>query len=134
MTSNPHNKGFIALTSVIIIAAILLVVVVESSTANFATRFALLDAESKERSEALADACVDEVLVNLSADSTYAPTSAQTTTVGPDSCQVLTTTNPGASPRTYEIQGVFNQAYTDLLVSINVNTDAITSWQEVGHF
>lgn len=114
-------KGFIALTSAVIIAAILLLVALEGSLAGFYSRMNALDAESKERSSALADACVDMLLLRLA----NGQTPAGIFNVGSDSCKILNSSNP------YKIQGVFNNAYTNLQVIVDPNTNAVTSWSEV---
>jgi hypothetical protein len=114
-------KGFIALISSIIIAAILLLVVVEGSLSSIYSRMNSLDAESKERSVALADACVDALLLRISNGQTIQGTVA----VGSDTCQITNSSSP------YKIQAVYNTAYTNLLVGIDPDTLTILSWSEV---
>ena len=126
------NRGFIALMSAIIISSILLVVVVAGSLNGFTTRFTLLDAESKQRSEAAVDACADTILSRLASDSTYA--GPETVAVGSDSCQVVGALNPSGNPRVFKVQAVVSRAYSDALITFNITTPALTSWQEVGHF
>ncbi len=126
------NRGFIALISVIIISAILLVVVVAGSMNGFVTRFTLLDAESKQRSAAAADACADTILSRLASDASYA--GPETVVVGSDSCQVVGAVNPGGNPRVFKVQSVVSRAYTDALITFDTATPAVTAWQEVGHF
>ena len=117
--------------SAIIISAILLVVVVEGSLNGFYTRFTIAEAEYKERSQALADACADTTLSRLAFDATYA--GGEVVPVGGDHCQVVGALNPTGNPRTYQIQGVYQNAYTNYLVTIDINSLAVVSWQEVGH-
>ena len=114
-------RGFIALTSAVIIAAILLMVALEGSLANFYSRMDSLDAESKERSSALADACVDALLLRLAEGQTVNGTVA----VGSDSCDITNASSP------YKIQGVFNHSYTNLVVDVDPATNSVTSWKEV---
>lgn len=55
--NNP--RGFIALFSVIIISFMLIIVAVTLSLSGFSGRFNVFDSESKERSNSLADACIE---------------------------------------------------------------------------
>ena len=118
-------KGFIALVSAIIIAAILLLVTVSGGLIGIYSRFNILDSESKERSLALADACIDTLLSQLSMASAVTPGSYP---VGSDTCQILSNSSP------YQVQGIFNNAYTNVEVSIDPDTFAVTSWEEVANF
>ncbi|MBT9168078.1 MAG: hypothetical protein DDT19_01423 [Syntrophomonadaceae bacterium] len=116
-------RGFIALVSVIIISAVLLTVVVGGGLIGFYSRFNILDAEFKERSSALADACVDVLLLRLATGETI----TNPVNIGSSQCSILTTTSP------YQVQAVFNNAYTNLLVAVDGNL-TITSWREVASF
>ena len=118
-------RGFIALISAIIIAAILLLVTVSGGLIGIHSRFNILDSESKERSLALADACIDTLLIQLSVASAVTP---GTYPVGSDSCQILSNSRP------YQVQGIFNNTYTNVRVSVDPDTFAITSWEEVANF
>ena len=124
-------RGFIALMSAIIIAAILLIVVIGGGMLGLFTRFDILDSENKEHSAALVDSCADTIMSALAADPTYA--GPQTVTVGSDHCQVLSSTTSGTH-RTFQVQAIYNNAYTDALVTLYTGTAAMLSWQEVGHF
>lgn len=115
--------------SAIIISAILTVVIVGASLTGWNSRFNILDAESKERSSALADACVDTILIRLAYDSSYA--GGESVLVGSDTCRVLAAQNPVGNPRVFPVQAIFNHAYTNVLVTVDINAETITSWQEV---
>lgn len=115
------HRGFIALMSVIIISAILLVVILGGNLIGFYSRFNVLDAESKARSSALADACADILLFQLYSGATIVP---GTIAVGSDTCKIVTATSP------YQIQAIFNNAYTNLRITVDPSTLAVTSWQE----
>ncbi len=121
------NQGFIALMSVIIISTILLVLIVAGSLVGWYSRFNILDAESKERSSALADACVDQLLLEISFDPSY-PTSQKTVALGSDTCTIAPQNGAGK----YPVQATFNGAYTNLLVGVDPDGPSVTSWQEVG--
>jgi hypothetical protein len=126
-------RGFIAITSAIIIAAILLVIATSGSLASFFSRFNVLDFELKQRSQALAEACADTVLLNIAGDSAYPVGYAvpETVTVGSDTCTILGATNPSGSPRTFNVQAAYQSSYTNLAVTVDVNNLLITGWQEV---
>lgn len=131
-----RRKGFVALASVIILSAILLVIAVVGGLRGFYARSDMLDAESKERSSALADGCADTVLARLANDPTY-PTSAtlpETIAIDGASCQIIGVQNPGGNPRIFQIQGVYGNAYTDIMMTVDSATLSIPSWQEVPHF
>jgi hypothetical protein len=112
----PH-RGFIALMSSIIISAILLVVVVAASITGFTTRFNMLDAEAKQQSAALADACLDILMLRL----------VQGTTPNALVTEAACTISNAASP--YKISAMAGRAHTNLLVTVNA-TPAIVSIQE----
>ena len=131
MTQPNPPHGFIALISAIIIAAILMVVVVGGGFLGIYTRFNILDAELKERSASLVDACADTAMTRLAADSTYA--GPETVTVGSDQCKILSSVTSGTN-RTFEIQGIYLHSYTDALVTLDTTTSGMVSWQEVPHF
>jgi hypothetical protein len=114
-------RGFIALISAIIISAVLLVLVLTGSLTGWYSRFNILDAESKDRSSALADACVDTLLLQL----TNGESVGGTVSVGTDECEVLTSSSP------YKVQAVYNDSYTNLIVAVDPSTLLLTSWQEV---
>ena len=119
-------EGFIALISAIIISAILLLVATTGSLSGFYSRFNILDAELKERSVALAEACADHALLRLANDITY--TGNETVVVGAQSCTIGTVS--GSSQKTFKTQGIFKNFYTNLQITVDVTTLAVISWQE----
>lgn len=124
-----HRDGFVALMSAVLLSAILLIIVSAGGLLGWNSRFNAFDAEAKLRSAALADACADTVLLRLSYDAGYG--GDETIPLGTDSCKVLPATNPYGTPRVFPIQAVFDRAYTNINVTVNIDTLAITSWQEV---
>ena len=123
-------QGFIALMSAIIISAILLVAIISGSLTQFYSRFNVLDQEFKERSSSLADACAQSLLLQLTYSTSY---NGGTITVGSDTCTILAPVNPLGNPRTFPIQAVYHNTYTDLLVTVDVSTLVVSSWNEVPH-
>ncbi|MDO8516141.1 MAG: hypothetical protein Q7S28_02745, partial [bacterium] len=125
------RRGFIALMSAIIISVVLLLIITTTGLTGFFGRFNILDSEYKERSSALADACVDKMILKLADDSSYSG-EASPISVGSepsDVCSVLTGAT-GDPIRTFKIQASYQNAYTNLQVAVNIDTFEITSWEE----
>lgn len=135
-TKYTKPRGFIALMSAIVISIILLIIAATGSLAGYYSRSNVLEYELKDRSMALADACVDSLLLKLANSSLYpAGTSMpDTVAVSGDQCQVLAAVNPAGNPRIFQIQAVYHNAYTNLQITVDVNTLTVSGWQEVAHF
>lgn len=119
--------------SAIIISSILMVIVIGGNLTTLFTRFNILDSELKERSEALADSCIDSLLLEIANDQTYA--GPKTVTVeGASTCQIQAATNPTGNPRIFPIRASFQNSYTDIFVTVDIDTLALTSIKEVGGF
>lgn len=69
--TNNQSCGFIALFSIIIISFILVLVSVNLSFFSFSARFNILDSESKIKSRALADSCLELARLALANDNNY---------------------------------------------------------------
>lgn len=78
-----YKRGFIALFSVIIITSALLLMATTLSFSGFMGRFNILDSELKEKSNALAEACIDEAILRVYENINYT-TSNQCISVGDD--------------------------------------------------
>jgi hypothetical protein len=74
MSPAGRKKGFTALISAIIISAVFLLIAVNMSNSSFYGRFNILDAELKEKSFALAEACADMAIFRLADNPNYDPT------------------------------------------------------------
>ena len=133
------NGGFVALITAIILSIILITVTVALNRIGFLTRSEISDAEYKNRSSALAEACVDTALLNLALDPTYQVTSPQQVSVGVDSCWIRSVTTAGTQ-NTIETRAVFpdtaiNQgATTNLRIIVNTSDLSIVSWDEIPSF
>ena len=123
-----REQGFIALITAIALSLILLVVTVTLNQSGFFTRSTLLDAEYKERSSALAEACVDTALLKLAADPGYL--GSETITIGSDSCFIVSVTSLNTIRTTAE----FQEAVTNLEVEIDASNLSVISWNELAHF
>ncbi len=127
-----NQQGFIALISAIIISLLLVTISVTVATTGFLSRFNVLDSENKERSLALAEACLDTALLRLAlnpADTTTGPVVIS----GSDTCNVYSVAlnTPVADQITIQAKGVTNKAVTNL--ELIVNKDGLTqiSWEEI---
>src|SRR3989338_11094541 len=133
------NGGFVALITAIILSIILITVTVALNRIGFLTRSEISDAEYKNRSSALAEACVDTALLNLALDPTYQITSPQQLSVGTDSCWIRSVTIAGTQ-NTIETRAVFpdtaiNQgATTNLRIIVNSSDLSVISWDEIPSF
>lgn len=133
MTDKRENKkGFIALMSAIIISVILLLIITGSSFGGFYSRFNILESEFKERSSALAEACVDVAILNIVNNPSY--TGDATTTVNAkDNCYVGTVTTSGGQ-KIFETRGIYSNSHTNLKVTVNSTSFSITSVEELPVF
>ncbi len=118
--------------SAIIISAILITATITGSLTGFYTRFNVLDSEFKYRSAALAEACADVLLYKLGQDSGYNGPDTNYP-VGSETCTIFAASNPGASPRVFKVQGLYQHSYTNIQVSVDVDALAVTAWQETAN-
>jgi hypothetical protein len=129
---NCRQGGFIAIMSVVIISVLLLAITLGMGFSSFFTRFNVLDAESKERSLALAEACGDAAILKLASNKDYVLVSSDhAISVGGDTCNIVSL-SPAPSrtfPISIQTQGIVNKAYTNLKIIIN-SSFKITSLQE----
>lgn len=125
-----RSGGFIALISVVIISFVLLLAATTLSFGGFYSRFNILDSESKEASDELADACIEHARLLLSLDTTINNISAYsgTASVGSDSCDYIINTDS-----TIVAHGSKRDANTYYKVTVNesVATLPITSFEEL---
>lgn len=119
-----HQNGFIALTSAIIISVLLLAITVGLGFSSFFTRFNILDSEFKERSLALAEACIDTAILNLAKGLTTTGSVA----VGTDDCEIIS-----VNGNTIQTQACVNKATTNLQVTTNSDFEIVTQ-EELPHF
>ncbi len=118
-----HQGGYIALISAIVIALLLLSLALGIGFSSIFGRLNILDSESKERSLALAQACVNIAILDLATGTTHANPVA----VASATCKILSY-NP-----TIKTQACVNRSTTNLQVTVDENF-AITSLQELPNF
>ena len=126
------ERGFVALISVIIISAILLVLVYTLGASSFFTGFDALDAENKRVSLGLAEACVNDAMLQIAQGndiSTELSPAIMVDSVGPKTCRICE-----AKADTGQIltRAVYKGAYTNLSVAVDPSspTLTITAWSE----
>lgn len=126
------SGGYVALFSALIISAVLLGVVAAGSSMGFFTRLDILDSEIKEKSYALAEACIHTALLKLSVDEDLS--AGETVTVDgfvtpPETCSIRAYSGTGA----IESEAVYRNSYTNLQVTFDADYNILT-WTEVASF
>jgi len=128
MKPSPFRGGYIALMSAIIIAVVLMGLMTTLSLSGFFGRFNILYSEFKERSFAAAEGCANAALIKLGADAAYPGN--EDLKFGTDTCHVFPLETSG-SRKVIKAQGVFQNAYSNLKVTVDPATLAVESFQEV---
>ena len=125
------DGGFAALISVIISSVILLLIATTLSMTGFSGRLNILDSEYKERSLALAEACIDTALLRLTQNSNYLGN--ESVSVGGDTCNIRVI-DPNPDPIILETTATYQKAVTNLRVQVSKTNLSVKSWQEVPNF
>ncbi len=130
MILQTHSKdsGFVALMTAIILTAILLIVTITLNQTSFFTRGILLDSEYKERSAALAEACVDVARLKLANDITYPGN--EIIGVGGKQCKIWSIT----AGSIIKVTATSSEAVTNLEVAVDPTDISVVSWKEVPNF
>jgi len=130
-----HERGFIAIVSVIIITVVLLIVVVSASLTGFYSRFNVLDFELKERSAAAAESCANQALLNLAGDPSYTGGSLLSLN-SLDSCRVGPVSDTTDTPpkKQFKVQATSSDAVTNLFIVADPDTLGIISWREIANY
>ena len=131
-----HNKkfylcrprGFIALMSAVVISVVLLLLATTGSLIGFNSRFNILESEYKERSSALAEACVDQALLQLAHDASWEGDA--TSTLGSEQCYVGPVSPPAGGHITLKTRANFQNSYSHFEVVINAVDLSVVSWKE----
>lgn len=127
LVARRSQTGFIALISAIIISVVLLLVVTSAALTGFSGRFNILDSELKERSSAIADACVDEARLYLADGSIHTYPALEP--VGTDKCYIDSVTDVSPN-KVIAVHAVYNDFHTNLSVTVNPTNFSVVSWQE----
>src|SRR3989344_4157305 len=87
------QQGYVALMSAIVISVLLIAVTASLGFSAFFGRFNIVDSESKERSLALAEACVSHAILEVGAG-TFS--NDKTVAIGDDKCYIISTVGSGS--------------------------------------
>ncbi len=131
-----YAKGYIALVSVLIISLVLLTLAVSVSMTGFYARSNILNSEIKEQSMALAESCVSKAVADVAiGNPSTGVVSFGTNPYTGDAyeCTIVSITpdSPNTGETTIETQGIFNDSYSNLVVTIDSNNQDVLSWIEV---
>ena len=127
-----NNSGYIALISSIIISILVLGIALAISSAGYFSRFDILKNEFKERSSALAEACVDTALLKLAQNQSY--NGNENISVGNDQCSILATENAPGQKKIIKTKATFQNAVTNLKVTVNNADLSVIYWEELAKF
>ncbi len=132
MSQKELEKGYIAITSVIVITFLLISIATSLGFAGFSARFDILDSESKEISSALAVSCLNKAILNLSQNLFYSPEN-EIVPVGKENCAIISVSNSGGN-KIIKTQGIFNKSFTNLKITVDNSSFEITGLQECPNF
>lgn len=121
------SQGYIALTSVIIISLLLITVSAALSSANYFSRFNILENEYKSKSYSLAESCVDFAVSRVIANAGYTGAN-ELINVGSDNCTVVSVS--AGYPKNIVTQAVYQKSYTNICAQINSSKNII-GWKEL---
>lgn len=123
-----------ALISAVIVSALLITLGVTLSMTGFFARYNIANAEYKERSIALAEACGDLALAKIAMDSTYSLNNYMQTVEGTDQCTIVSVISNGTI---YTITTKANfpatppASYTTIEIKAKVADLSLVSWLEI---
>jgi len=132
-TKNPSG-GFIALISILLVSMVLLVTVTTLNLTGYIARESILDAEFKEMSISLAEACGNIAVIKLASDFTYTQTSESVEMVNGNQCKIISVTG-SSTIKTARVQANSHELYTNLEIEVtNSPSFKINSWKECADF
>lgn len=126
-----HKEGYIAIMSALIITAVITIILVSLGQASFLQRINTSDTHLKEKSRALAQACVNAALLKLASSSSYAGN--ETIAVAGDTCKIISVIS-SSTGNIISTQGQYQSSYTDLQVTVTTGTISLVGSQEVQNF
>lgn len=125
------NSGYIALISSIIISILVLGIALAISSTGYFSRFDILKNEFKERSFALAEACVDTALLKLAKNQSY--NGNENISVGNDQCSILPI-ETASGQKIIKTKAVFQNAVTNLKITASSANLSVIYWEELAKF
>lgn len=130
-TKTKNSSGYVALLSALIISAALALIIITLGLVSYLDRANIAATHYKEKSRALAEACVNVALLKLVANSSYAGN--ETITVASDTCKIVSVVPAGANA-VISAQAQFQNDYTDYRVTAATGTASIVGWEELQSF
>lgn len=118
-----QSSGFVALFSIILISFILVLVSVNLSFYSFSARFNILDSESKVKSKALAESCLELARLTLALDNNFLGNDI-VVDIDENNCDYSILNTP-PSP-TIISHSVINNAHSYLKVIVDKNSPLIS--------
>ncbi|MBU6501139.1 MAG: hypothetical protein KGJ89_04615 [Patescibacteria group bacterium] len=126
-----QRGGYIALLSALIISAVVVVIILTLGQGTYLHRINIANSYFKERSRALAGACVETGLLDLTSNPNYSGN--ETINVASDTCRIVSVVS-GGTGRVISAQGIFQNSYTNYKVTVATSTVSILGWEEVQNF
>ncbi len=125
-------RGFIALMSVVVISSVLLLLVTEGSFSGFTSRINSLNHEFKNQSEALAEACVQQALLEYAHNSSFVGNASSSVTAS-EECYVGSMSRVSSNPAllTFTAQAASHNAYTFYEITARVTDLKIVRFVEL---
>lgn len=124
----PRAAGFMMSSAAVVMSAMLLAMAVVLSTQGWYARSNMLDAEFKQRSRIVASACIDTVILYIATNPVYM--GGTPVAVGDGSCVVGDIFLVG-NEKTFTVQAEYQNSYTVIMVTHNIETLEIVSWDEL---
>lgn len=131
MKNQVCQNGYIALMSAIVISAVLIVITFVTSVTGFFVRFNVLDGEYKKSSSALAEACVDTVLLHLAKDPSDVTTGPVSIASGTCIVFSVSLNSPVAGQTTIETKAGVQKSVTNIRVVVDAANLSLMSWEEI---
>ena len=125
------KKGYIALISSIIISMLMLMISLTLSFTGFFSRINILNAEFKEISLRLAEACADMALLKLSENQSYQGN--ENIAINDKQCSILIIEAAG-DEKIIKTKANFQKAVTNLKIKVNNADLSVISWEELAKF
>lgn len=134
MIVNRHNRGFVALTSVLVLSAILFSISVTVTSRAISKVQVELSAYSEMQAKLLAHSCAEYALLELQRTLDYA--GDETLTINDQTCDIVTVSGSGNADRGVQTKATVNEHVYRMEVAISEVSPVvrITSWRSVSQF
>lgn len=130
--ASDNKGGYIILLSVLVVSAMGLAIAVSLLLLGISSSRTGFVVEQSNQARALANACAEEALQQISTTGTFAGTGGLT--LGQGTCS-YTVTNTGGSNRTITTYGTVGTVIRRVSIVLDgVNPPSLVSWQEVDDF